>query len=65
MRRVLVVDDEENLRRMLQTLLRREGYDPVVFPRSTAPCLSWGNRPYDIIITGPAHARQSGMDLVG
>ena len=29
MRRVLVVDDEENLRHMLQILLRREGYETV------------------------------------
>ena len=64
MRRVLVVDDEENLRRMLQTLLKREGYDPVGVPSVDSALLELGNRPYDIIITDLRMPGRSGMDLV-
>jgi DNA-binding NtrC family response regulator len=64
MRRVLVVDDEENLRRMLQTLLKREGYDPVGVPSVDSALLELGNRPYDIIITDLRMPGRGGMDLV-
>ena len=40
MRRVLVVDDEENLRHMLQILLRREGYETVGAASVEAPSTS-------------------------
>jgi two-component system response regulator AtoC len=64
MRRVLVVDDEENLRHMLQTLLKREGYDPVGVPSVDSALLELGNLPYDIIITDLRMPGRSGMELV-
>jgi two-component system response regulator AtoC len=64
MRRVLVVDDEENLRHMLQTLLKREGYEPVGVPSVDSALLELGNLPYDIIITDLRMPGRSGMDLV-
>jgi two-component system response regulator AtoC len=64
MRRVLVVDDEENLRHMLQTLLKREGYEPVGVPSVDSALRELGNLPYDIIITDLRMPGRSGMDLV-
>jgi two-component system response regulator AtoC len=64
MRRVLVVDDEENLRHMLQTLLKREGYEPVGVPSVDCALRELGNLPYDIIITDLRMPGRSGMDLV-
>jgi two-component system response regulator AtoC len=64
MRRVLVVDDEENLRHMLQTLLKREGYEPVGVASVDSALRELGNLPYDIIITDLRMPGGNGMDLV-
>jgi two-component system response regulator AtoC len=64
MRRVLIVDDEQNLRHMLQTLLRREGYEPVGVPSVESALKELSDRPYDIVITDLRMPGQSGLDLV-
>jgi two-component system response regulator AtoC len=64
MRRVLIVDDEQNLRHMLQTLLKREGYEPVGVASVEGALMELGERPYDIVITDLRMPGQSGMDLV-
>jgi two-component system response regulator AtoC len=64
MRRVLVVDDEQNLRHMLQTLLKREGYEPVGVGSVEGALRELSDRPYDIVITDLRMPGQSGMDLV-
>jgi two-component system, NtrC family, response regulator AtoC len=64
MRRVLIVDDEQNLRHMLQTLLKREGYEPVGVPSVDGALKELGERPYDIVITDLRMPGRSGMDLV-
>ena len=64
MRRVLIVDDEQNLRHMLQTLLKREGYEPVGVSSVEGALKELSDRPYDIVITDLRMPEQSGMDLV-
>jgi two-component system, NtrC family, response regulator AtoC len=64
MRRVLIVDDEQNLRHMLQTLLKREGYEPVGVPSVENALKELREHPYDVIITDLRMPGQSGMDLV-
>jgi two-component system response regulator AtoC len=64
MRRVLIVDDEQNLRHMLQTLLKREGYEPVGVASVEGAMKELAERPYDVIITDLRMPGQSGMDLV-
>ncbi len=64
MRRVLIVDDEQNLRHMLQTLLKREGYEPVGVASVEGALRELSNRPYDVVITDLRMPGQSGMDLV-
>ena len=64
MRRVLVVDDEQNLRHMLQTLLKREGYEAVGVPSVESALKELEDRPYDIVITDLRMPGQSGLDLV-
>jgi two-component system response regulator AtoC len=64
MRRVLIVDDEQNLRHMLQTLLKREGYEPVGVASVEGALGELSDRPYDIVITDLRMPGQSGMDLV-
>src|SRR5215475_12796913 len=64
MRRVLVVDDEENLRHMLQILLRREGYDAVGASSVDAALNELDHQPFDIIITDLRMPGRTGLDLV-
>ncbi len=64
MRRVLIVDDEQNLRHMLQTLLKREGYEPVGVASVEGALRELEGRPYDVVITDLRMPGQSGMDLV-
>jgi two-component system, NtrC family, response regulator AtoC len=64
MRRVLIVDDEQNLRHMLQTLLKREGYEAVGVASVESALRELSDRPYDIVITDLRMPGQSGMDLV-
>jgi two-component system response regulator AtoC len=64
MRRVLIVDDEQNLRHMLQTLLKREGYEPVGVPSVEGALLELSDRPYDVVITDLRMPDRGGMELV-
>jgi two-component system response regulator AtoC len=64
MRRVLIVDDEQNLRHMLQTLLKREGYEPVGVPSVESALRELAEHPYDVVITDLRMPGQSGMELV-
>ncbi len=64
MRRVLVVDDEQNLRHMLQTLLKREGYEPVGVASVEGALKELEDQSYDIVITDLRMPGQSGLDLV-
>jgi two-component system response regulator AtoC len=64
MRRVLIVDDEQNLRHMLQTLLKREGYEPIGVPSVENALLELGDHAYDIVITDLRMPGRSGMELV-
>jgi two-component system response regulator AtoC len=64
MRRVLVVDDEENLRHMLQILLQREGYETVGASSVDAALVEIERHPFDIIITDLRMPGRGGMDLL-
>ncbi len=64
MRRVLIVDDEQNLRHMLQTLLKREGYEPVGVASVDGALRELSERPYDIVITDLRMPGRGGMELV-
>jgi two-component system, NtrC family, response regulator AtoC len=64
MRRVLIVDDEQNLRHMLQTLLKREGYEPVGVASVDGALMELSDRPYDIVITDLRMPGRGGLELV-
>ncbi len=64
MRRVLVVDDEENLRHMLQILLRREGYEAVGAPSVEAALGELSTRPFDVVLVDLRMPGRPGLDLV-
>jgi two-component system, NtrC family, response regulator AtoC len=64
MRRVLVVDDEENLRHMLQILLKREGYEAVGASSVDAALVEMERQPFDIIITDLRMPGRGGFELL-
>ena len=64
MRRVLVVDDEENLRHMLQILLRREGYETVGANSVQSALDELATRPFDVVLVDLRMPGRSGLELV-
>jgi two-component system response regulator AtoC len=64
MRRVLVVDDEENLRHMLQILLRREGYEAVGASSVEAAIGELELQPFDVILVDLRMPGRPGLELV-
>jgi two-component system response regulator AtoC len=64
MRRVLVVDDEENLRHMLQILLKREGYEAVGASSVAAALEELGQHPFDVVLADLRMPERGGLELV-
>ncbi len=62
--RVLVVDDEESLRHMLQLMLRKEGYQVIVAADVEAALAQMDSQGFDIVITDLRMPGRSGLELV-
>ena len=65
MRRVLVVDDEENIRLVLRTLLKKHGYDVEVADGGEAALAALEAFDPDVILTDVRMPRMGGLDLLG
>jgi two-component system response regulator AtoC len=64
LRRVLVVDDEESLRHMLQVFLAREGYEVAAAASAQAALAELDQHAYDCLLCDVRMPRQSGLDLL-
>ncbi|HEY1957651.1 MAG TPA: sigma-54 dependent transcriptional regulator [Polyangiaceae bacterium] len=64
MRRVLVVDDEENIRLVLRTLLRKHGYEVEVADSAEAALALVDSFGPDVILTDVRMPKMSGLDLL-
>jgi two-component system, NtrC family, response regulator AtoC len=64
MRRVLVVDDEENIRLVLKTLLKRHGYDVEVAESGEAALGKVDGFGPDFILTDVRMPKMGGLDLL-
>jgi two-component system response regulator AtoC len=64
MRRVLVVDDEENIRLVLKTLLKRHGYDVEVAESGEAALGLVDSFGPDVILTDVRMPKMNGLDLL-
>ncbi len=64
MRRVLVVDDEENIRLVLRTLLRKHGYEVEVADSAEAALGLVDSFGPDVILTDVRMPKMSGLDLL-
>jgi two-component system response regulator AtoC len=65
MRRVLVVDDEENIRLVLRTLLKKHGYEVELADSGEAALSSLDSFDPDVILTDVRMPRMGGLDLLG
>ncbi|HVZ32566.1 MAG TPA: sigma-54 dependent transcriptional regulator [Polyangiaceae bacterium] len=65
MRRVLVVDDEENIRLVLRTLLKRHGYEVETAPGGDEALGLVESFGPDVVITDVRMPRMGGLDLLG
>src|SRR5271165_6009802 len=65
MRRVLVVDDEENIRLVLRTLLKKHGYEVEVADGGEAALAALDLFDPDVILTDVRMPRMGGLDLLG
>ena len=64
MRRVLVVDDEENIRLVLKTLLKRHGYDVEVADSGESALAAVDSFGPDVILTDVRMPKMGGLDLL-
>ena len=64
MRRILVVDDEENLRLVLRTLLKRAGYEVDVASTGEEALEKVESFGPDVVLTDVRMPKMSGMDLL-
>jgi two-component system, NtrC family, response regulator AtoC len=64
LRRILVVDDEESLRHMLQLFLSREGYEVASVAGAQAALAELEARNYDCILCDVRMPRTTGLDLL-
>jgi two-component system response regulator AtoC len=64
LRRVLVVDDEENIRLVLRTLLKKHGYEVEVADGGEAALALAGTFSPDVILTDVKMPKMSGLDLL-
>jgi two-component system response regulator AtoC len=64
MRRVLVVDDEENIRLVLRTLLKKHGYEVEVADSGESALAAVESFDPDVILTDVRMPRMGGLDLL-
>ena len=64
MQRVLVVDDEENIRHMLQLILRRNGYEVEVAPDGEAALAALDAGSFDVVIADVRMPRLDGLGML-
>ena len=63
-KRVLIVDDEPNLRRMLEVLLAREGYQVAGVDGGAAALAALAAQPADLVLTDLRMPGMDGMELL-
>ena len=65
-KKILVVDDEPGLRKMLEILFRREGFEVVAAPgcRSAVESIQQSPQPFPVVLTDLAMPDGSGLDVL-
>lgn len=63
LRRVLVVDDEESIRHLLVTILKRAGYEPHAVGSGSEALAQLQEHAYDVLITDIRMPKMTGLEL--
>lgn len=61
--RILVIEDEDSIRRLMSSILGLEGYDVGVFSTASEGLKAFAERPSDIVITDLGLPDQSGWEV--
>ena len=64
LRHVLIVDDEEDLRRMLVLLLKSRGYEPTAVASGEQALAELAERPYDVVLSDIRMPKLGGLELI-
>jgi two-component system response regulator AtoC len=64
LQRILVVDDEENIRHMLGAVLGQEGYEVVVASSASQALKEMAQQRFDVLLSDIRMPKQSGMELL-
>lgn len=64
MARILVIEDEDEVRAMLQRVLERAGYEVVVAPDGDEGIRLFSENPADLIITDIIMPKKGGMETI-
>jgi DNA-binding NtrC family response regulator len=62
--RILIVDDEESLRRFLTILLKKEGYEITAVPNATEALAAFQKSAFDAVLTDIKMPGMSGIELM-
>jgi DNA-binding NtrC family response regulator len=64
MARILIIDDEEQIRSMLRLMLERDGYEVVEAPDGIEGIRAYRQKPADLIITDLIMPNQDGIGMI-
>lgn len=64
MERILIIDDEQQIRSMLRLMLEREGYEVVEAPDGIEGIKAYRQKPADLIITDLIMPNKDGIGMI-
>ena len=62
--RILIVDDERDMRELLEIMLRKEGYEPVGLPSAKLALDRLKNEEFDLVISDVRMPVMDGLDFL-
>lgn len=64
MPRILVIDDDEQIRNMLRILLQKEGYDVECAPEGKVALALFNHAPFNLVITDIVMPEKEGLETI-
>jgi len=64
MYKILVIDDEEQIRKMFSLILENEGYEVDTAEDGKIGCRMFGNKKYDLLITDIVMPEKEGIETI-
>jgi DNA-binding NtrC family response regulator len=64
MARILVIDDDEQIRNMLHIMLKNEGYDVAEAPEGKVALELFSRAPFDVVITDIVMPEKEGLETI-